>query len=115
MGENNIDWKQAEQMVIDFLKRDKKYKIVAHNYKTSFGEIDIIAQQGDTYIFIEVKSGTGKRVRPSERVDVEKYRKISTLAEYFLRDKRYSRARIDVAEVIDGEINYYEDVGWEFG
>lgn len=114
MDKNSIDWKQAEQMVVEFLKKDKRYRIVAQNYKTRFGEIDIIAQKGDTYIFVEVKSGTGKRIRPSERVDLQKYKKISTIAEYFLMGKNYSKTRIDVAEVINGEINYYEDIGWEF-
>ncbi|HCI29699.1 MAG TPA: YraN family protein [Fervidobacterium sp.] len=111
--QGSIDWKKAEQMVSEFLER-KKYKIVARNYRTPFGEVDIIARCGDVYIFVEVKSGTGTRIKPSERVDSEKYKRISMSAEYYLRGKAYSKAQIDVAEVIGNEINYYEDIGWEF-
>ena len=38
-----------------FLKK-QKYKILAKNYVTPFGEIDIIAKTKNTYVFVEVKT-----------------------------------------------------------
>ncbi|WP_448384806.1 YraN family protein, partial [Fervidobacterium sp.] len=66
------NWKEAEELAVQFLKRNG-YKIVERNYRTPFGEIDIIAKLGKTYMFVEVKSGTGVRINPSERVDMKKY------------------------------------------
>ncbi len=36
------------------------YAILARSYRTRFGEIDIVAKQGDTMVFVEVKARTGR-------------------------------------------------------
>lgn len=43
-----------------FLKK-LGYKILAKNYKTVVGEIDIIAKDGDTVVFVEVKTRTNEK------------------------------------------------------
>ncbi|AFG34223.1 putative endonuclease related to Holliday junction resolvase [Fervidobacterium pennivorans DSM 9078] len=111
-----INWKKAEELAAEFLKRNG-YKILERNYRTPFGEIDIIAKRGETYVFVEVKSGTGVQINPSERVDMKKYERINRSAEYYLRGKRYSKAQIDVIEIINNEkleIRHYKNVGWDF-
>lgn len=45
----------GEEMAIAFLK-EEGYKIVERNYKTPFGEIDIIAYDGAMLVFLEVKA-----------------------------------------------------------
>jgi putative endonuclease len=45
----------AEQFAADFLQR-QGMKITLRNYRCRFGEIDLIAQDGKTLVFIEVKS-----------------------------------------------------------
>ncbi|MGC9772870.1 YraN family protein [Fervidobacterium islandicum] len=113
---NQKSWKIAEQIAAEYLKR-KGYKIIERNYRTPYGEIDIIAKLGSSFVFVEVKSGTGFRINPSERVDKIKYEKIYRSAEYYLKGKRYTRAQIDVVEVIDKgimEIKHYKNVGWDF-
>ena len=47
---------EAGEALAARLLRKKGYKIVATNYRTQLGEIDIIARDGDTLVFIEVKA-----------------------------------------------------------
>jgi putative endonuclease len=110
------NWKKAEEVAAEYLRRNG-YKILERNYHTPFGEVDIIAKHGKTYVFVEVKSGTGIRINPFERVDVKKYERINRSAEYYLRSKRYSKARIDVIEIVSNEkleIRHYKNIGWDF-
>ena len=51
---------KAEGMAVRFLKKCG-YKIVARNHRTRSGEIDIIARDGDTLVFVEVKARTTNR------------------------------------------------------
>lgn len=45
----------AEQFAAEFLQR-QGMKITIRNYRCRFGEIDLIAQDGKTLVFVEVKS-----------------------------------------------------------
>jgi len=108
------DWLIAEEYAAKYLKEVKKYKIIERNLKTPYGEIDIVAQYKRIYIFVEVKSGSGKRILPSERVDEKKFEKITKSAEYYLKDKKFEKAQIDVIEIIDSKITHYEDIGWDY-
>jgi len=47
----------GEELPAKFLKK-KGYRIIARNYKTRIGEIDIIAKDGNTLVSIEVKTRT---------------------------------------------------------
>ncbi len=54
------------------------YHILVRNFRCRFGEIDLIAKQDDTYIFIEVKYRTGRTAGdPTSAVDGQKQKKIS--------------------------------------
>lgn len=50
--------KQAEQYVADLVAR-RDWSIVARNYRTRAGEIDIVALDGDVLVFVEVRARTG--------------------------------------------------------
>ena len=66
----------GEQMVDSYLKKNK-YKIIATNYTCQLGELDIIAKDKDTYVFIEVKTRSSfKYGLPREAVDEFKRHKI---------------------------------------
>lgn len=107
-------WQVAEEKAAEYLEKIKKYKVIERNLRTPYGEIDIVAQYKDTYVFVEVKSGNGKRILPSQRIDKKKFGKITKSAEYYLNGKNFNKAQIDVIEIIDSEIKHYEDIGWDF-
>ena len=101
----------GEVKAAEFLKK-KGYKIIKTNYKTCFGEIDLIAQDNEYTVFIEVKTRTSEDYGlPSEAVDnrkVEKYYKVAT--EYLQRNKKTdSPCRFDVVEIENGQINHIID------
>lgn len=78
------------------------YKIVEKNFRSRFGEIDLIAKDGDTLVFIEVKTRwSDKFGRPEEAVDTRKLRRIKLAGEYFsLKHPTLSKKlRIDVVAI----------------
>jgi putative endonuclease len=82
------------------------YVIVARNYRTRLGEIDIIAKDKDTLCFVEVKARTDSRMgSPKEAVSTAKQRQISRVALCYLKEKKLfdRRARFDVVSVLGNE------------
>lgn len=70
----------GERAAAKFLKR-RGYKIVARSDRASLGEIDIVAVQGRTLVFIEVKTRRDHDGGlPAEAVDLEKQRRLTRLA-----------------------------------
>ena len=51
--------KKGENLAASLLKR-RGYRILATNFHTRFGEIDIVAQDGNTLVFVEVKTRTSR-------------------------------------------------------
>ncbi len=103
--------KVGEKKAQGFLK-DCGYVILEENYKTHIGEIDIIALDGETIVFCEVKTRTNNDYgEPSEAVNArkrEKYFKVAT--EYLSRTKKMnSDCRFDVVEIENGKINHIKD------
>jgi putative endonuclease len=99
---------KGEQLVETYLK-NLGMKILKRNYRTPYGEADIVAEfQGET-VFVEVKTRENERFgAPSEAVTKskqERYRKIALF--YGKRLGKEPNARFDVAEVFaNGEIHY---------
>lgn len=85
-----------------FALRLKGYQIVATRYKTSQGEIDIIATRGTVLAFIEVKARPSVAAA-SEAVSEYQQMRLSRTASHFLaRGRGFSRytARFDVMFVL---------------
>jgi putative endonuclease len=62
------------------------YTIVTRNWRTKFGEIDIIATRNQTLYFFEVKSRNGKFYgRPAQAITWKKRRNLINTAQYFMR------------------------------
>lgn len=95
--------KSGEDAAVDLLK-EEGYKIIARNYKSKLGEIDIVAQDRDTLCFIEVKTRQNDHLgSPLESVVFRKQRQISKAALAFLKEKNlfHKKARFDVISVIN--------------
>jgi putative endonuclease len=82
--------------------RNNGYEIVCRNYRTRFGEIDIIARDRDTIVFVEVKARSSTAYGSAKAaITPHKRRKISMLALYYLKTTRQTsaRARFDVVTI----------------
>ncbi|MHB8907515.1 MAG: YraN family protein [Syntrophales bacterium] len=78
------------------------YRIIERNYRSLFGEIDIVAEEGETLVFVEVKCRRSDAYGPPElAVGREKQKKISTAALQYLSEHRlrHRPARFDVVAV----------------
>ncbi len=92
---------QGESLAVWFLKK-KGYKILEQNYRTKLGEIDIIAREKKTIVFVEVKSRKSIRYgNPKWAVTAKKQRTISMVALSYLKatNQSDSRARFDVVAI----------------
>lgn len=90
------------------LLRSSGYTVVARNWRTRSGsaEVDLIAWDGDTLVFIEVKSrGSDEHGAPDRAIDREKIFHLARAARDYARraEVDWNRVRFDVVNVIDGE------------
>jgi len=94
--------KKGEEVALRFLKK-KGYKIIEKNYVCKMGEMDIIAREKDTLVFIEVKTRTSMAFGPPQlAVNSTKQMQLSKVALYFLKEKRLEdiKARFDVVAIL---------------
>jgi len=92
---------RAETAAARFLKQ-RGYRILVRNFTCDLGELDLIALDGATLVFVEVRSTEeADGSRPAESVDRAKQRRLTRLALYFLQKKRLLNhaARFDVLTV----------------
>ena len=97
---------QGEDNALVFLK--KEYKILEKNYTSKYGEIDIIAMDKKTIVFIEVKYRKDlKKGRPCEAVDYYKQKKIIRTAVNYIQKKKLVNinARFDIIEIVGEKIS----------
>lgn len=93
---------KGERAAARFLK-SAGYRIIAHSYRNQFGEIDLIAMDGNQVVFTEVKTrASDDRGQPYEAVDKAKQTKLTKLALVWLKKhKRLDKpARFDVISII---------------
>lgn len=77
-------------------------EILARDWRCTLGQIDLVAQDGDTLVIVEVKArrGTGFGL-PQEAVDARKQRKLRMLTETYRQQTRSRLAvRIDVVALL---------------
>ena len=83
-----------------FLLEEKKMMILEKNFRSPIGEVDLIALEGETLVFVEVKTWSAYGIDALEHaLDSKKQHKIIETAKYFLsehREYRYMTVRFDV-------------------
>lgn len=91
---------RGEDLAAEFLK-DRGYRIITRNYKTPIGELDIIAKDGETLVFVEVKTRSSNAYGyPFEAVDSRKKHKLKDLALLYLKNQKKNCAvRFDVISI----------------
>jgi len=95
---------EGEDLAVKFLKKNG-YRILSRNYKTPIGEIDIIAKDGNTTVFIEVKTRTNDFFGyPFEAVNKGKRQKLKNLALLYLKKQgKELPVRFDVLSITCAE------------
>ena len=87
------------------------YTILERNYNCKFGEIDIIALEGQTLVFAEVKYRQDTQSGwPEEAVNRSKQRKICLSADYYCLEHSVpdnQDCRFDVIAIDNGELRHY--------
>lgn len=74
----------GERLASEQLLREG-YSLLAHNFRCRYGEIDLIAEDGQDLVFVEVKTRRGVAYgRPEEAVTIHKQRKLIQVAHYYL-------------------------------
>lgn len=94
----------------------KGYTILENNFSNRYGEIDIVAKDKDTYVFVEVKAKKGAEFGlPEEMINPHKLRKVKNMALIYMKGKTLP-CRIDVVAVVlspENELirlSHYENV-----
>jgi putative endonuclease len=95
--------------------------ILARNYRTPnlSGEIDIIARQGDTVVFVEVKSrATADYGAPDRAIDTEKQRRVTHAARVYASHTGtpWDHVRFDIVSIVFGNppaLSHYPDAFFE--
>ncbi len=103
--------RKGEDVAADYLRKHK-YQIIDRNYNCHFGEIDIVAWDGKSVIFAEVKARKDDKFGlPREAVNVHKQQTIVRCAQYWLYRKKQTGVpvRFDVIEILGDQINHIKD------
>lgn len=98
--------RKGEELAIRHLKR-QGLKVIERNYHSPGGEIDLIARDGDTLVFIEIKARSSAAFGlPQEAVDTHKQKRLIEAARVYMAEHRLGdnvKARFDVVAVHLGQ------------
>ncbi|MDR2733249.1 MAG: YraN family protein [Spirochaetota bacterium] len=92
--------KEAEERAFQYFSSQSGIDVLARNYRTARGEIDLICYDANEacVIFIEVRSGSGQNFALCQNsIDVRKKQKIAQVARNFIENmnRSYRRVRFD--------------------
>ena len=98
--ENKVTGNKGETLAAEYLQI-KGYKILQRNYRSKWGEIDIVAKVNNIVIFVEVKTKTSDKFgEPWEMVDAWKMEQVKRIGEMWAREYGWEgRVRMDVVGV----------------
>ncbi|MBP3372886.1 MAG: YraN family protein [Clostridia bacterium] len=103
---------QGEQRACEYLEQ-KGYSILHRNFRTPYGEIDIIAQKGQMLCFVEVKTRNSSAYgAPRLAVDKRKQQHLIAAAQVFLQQNEgflQMPCRFDVIECMKNDLQHIPD------
>ena len=108
---------RGERAAARHLKRNH-HRIIARNYRAPVGEIDLISAEGDTIVFVEVKTRTSEEAEDLvEAVRQPQWAQIERAARYFLMERSAGNrpCRFDLVTVVwpprgSPQIEHFKDV-----
>ena len=109
-GKRQTLGRRGEELACSFLVK-KGYRILARNYRTRSGEIDIIARDGAVLVFVEVKTRNSERFgHPFEAVTFHKQQQMIKVAREYIcyNASPEQEARFDVVGIVCGADNRIE-------
>jgi len=92
---------RGEKAAAHYLRR-QGYRVLARNVRSKLGELDLVALDGRTIVFVEVKTRVHHEAGlPAEAIDSDKQRRLTRLALHYLRRHRLleQSTRFDVVAV----------------
>ena len=114
MKHNQRIGKWGEDTAAEYLTQ-RRYEVVARNARTPYGEIDIVAKQGDVTIFVEVKARTSNKMGlPEESITPRKREHMLAAADHYAAEHAIDHWQVDVL-AIEGKpgsnpkITYFEN------
>jgi putative endonuclease len=103
--------RRGEDRVAALLAR-RGYQLLERNYRCKLGEIDVVAADGDTLVFVEVRTRSrGDRGSALETVRAGKQRRIARVAQHYLSFRRpgYDKCRFDVVGITGDDVVIVKD------
>jgi len=103
--------RRGEDRVAELLA-DRGYRIVDRNYRCKLGEVDLIAFERDTLVFVEVRTRSrGDHGSALETVGAAKQRRIARVAQHYIamRRPRFDRCRFDVVGITGDDVTVVVD------
>ena len=102
---------QGEEQASRFLEK-KGYKILARNFSTPQGELDLVANQQKTLVFVEVKTRAYEAFGgPLAAVTVAKQKRLALAAQQYIKIKspKFDSIRFDVICILPDQITHIEN------
>lgn len=93
---------RGEKIAAKFLRK-QGYQIIEKNYRSRLGEIDIVAEEDESIVFVEVKTRCSTDFGlPEEALSYDKRRRLSKLALGYLAHRRIkdTNCRFDVVSIL---------------
>lgn len=89
----------------------KGYTIVTRRYTGRYGELDLVALDGDLLVFVEVKSRSSDLARPEEAVGDRKRKALFLVGQQYLFDigEPEREVRYDLIAISPTGIKHYQD------
>ncbi|GGI94894.1 UPF0102 protein [Alicyclobacillus cellulosilyticus] len=115
----------GEQFAAEYVERCLGWRVVARNWRTRRGELDLVALDGETLVMVEVRTRqTDRYGTPEESVDARKVNRLLRVARQFVAqtpgfaaaEVRFDLIAVDVADGMVGQFRHVrritDDVAW---